>query len=460
MKKYITGQDFTELQTIFSANIRKFKVRQNNMTITYKNDGSEEFCINQEFQFISGLSLPIAMYRVNLLAENNKQTLLYDTICVNKNEYKVKVEGQTARYRYPMDDNITDYFPFLSEGHETELFDLNYFFFNVYDEKDGTKWGPEKTIKEVKLNYILGRACVQFDSNSYPSTYWRGTYYFLDSNGKEVGEYYNGAFLLDSYLVNNIETEEEVYQKLNDEFIKNVDRTEILHECIVTPEIYKFNYLTGSYNDAWEVYKNGYRYTEDITYLTLFNTDSEEFNKIVDKTNNYNSLLTEKYQFGLVYGNSQGYPVELKEEKSIGAFGITSYEKKTDFYMLALSGVVEITYEEKGTIYKVSVSENQIDNSQANIPQIPEDDPWESTPGDPKPVDDDDNFWAWLLKIFRFFTQDIPNWFDKNKTAIIGALIAAGIIVACIFLWRFISPIITIAATKKAVEDAVKKKEE
>ena len=458
LKKYIDGQDFTELQTIFKANIKKFKVTKNNKTTTYTNDGSEDFCKNQEFQFIIGLSLPVAMYELNPLSANNDTGLLHDVMCVNKNENTVKVEGETACYRYATDNDIIDYFPFFKNEYSTDFIDLNYFFFNVFDDNDGSKWGKEKTIKEVKLNYILADAQVNYDSY-HSQEAWMGTYYFIDSNGEQVRKYYGESYIVDGYGVYRIATEEEVYKLLNDEFIKNVDREELFHECIVTPEVYSFNYLSGSYNDAWEVYKNGYYYTEDVTYLTLFNTDSDEFNLIVDKTNNYDKSLLGKYQFGLIYGNYEGYPVHVYEDEHL-SFPMTWHEKEVSYYMTAVSGLTEITYEEKGAIYKVSVTENQIDNSQANIPQNPEDDPWESTPGDNKPLDDDDNnFWAWLLKIIRFFTEDIPNWFKENKTAIIGFGIAVVVIIAAIFLWRLLSPIITAVATKKAIDEATKKKE-
>ena len=465
LKKYIDGQDFTELQTIFKANIKKFKVTKNNKTTTYTNDGSEDFCKNQEFQFIIGLSLPVAMYELNPLSANNDTGLLHDVMCVNKNENTVKVEGETACYRYAIDNDITAYFPWLVEGHNTKLIDLNYFFFNVFE--DGSEWGEEKNIKEVKLNYILGYAFVQIGDRTainFDKT-WDCGFYFLDSKGMPIGTEYDGTIIPDWYASprDGFSSENEAVSYMSEEFITHINRTELFHESIVVPETYTFNYLTGSYNDAWEVYKKGYYNTEDTTYLTLFNTESEEFKKIASKTNNYNSKLTEKYQFGLIYGDPQGYPVNIveKEELSGQLGGIGMYhEKTTTFYMSAISSLTEITYEEKGTIYKVSVTENQIDNSQANIPQNPEDDPWESIPGDPKPVDDDDNFWAWLLKIIRFFTEDIPNWFKKNKTAIVGFGIAVVVIIAAIFLWRLLSPIITAVVTKKAVEQASKKKEE
>ena len=152
LKDYNKIADSTELQTIFDVKINKYEYYSNvlNSSFTVKNDGSEYWYASQNFQFVTAKINHLATYGMRALTESN--VFERTAACVGTNTSRVKVVGETTKVRYKTDDLGQDYKPFISYSYETEYTDVYYFLFDVFE--NDTKWGTEKYITEVVLDYI------------------------------------------------------------------------------------------------------------------------------------------------------------------------------------------------------------------------------------------------------------------------------------------------------------------
>ena len=450
-KDYSTA-DTSEIQTIFDAKITRF----GKYGFT-ENDGSEYYYKNQEFQLILNKKNTLEASPLMRLA-STQQEVSHTAACVGTNVDTVSVVGETVRYTY-MTDKITD-FKFIDNTYDKDYVDIYYLFFNVFDDKDGNKWGKEKTITEVKLNYIEGQL--------YYHTYLE---YTTDGINKDTHDYSLSVLESNGSIYKTYEKkislgwdsqqQRDFYDSITTNFLENIDNESLFQKDTIKPETYEVKYVVDSLANSWAALWDSWLDRRAATYMTLFNTDSEEFKEICSSSDDYNSELLEKYQFGLVYGNKNGYVYESNNRQWLG-FAIAYNESSYTRTLAAVAGVTEITYEENGEIHKVTVSENEIDNSNINnsLNQNQDDDIWKDEETDPLPPKNQSGIWGFIQKIIYFFKYTLPKWWKENQTAIIGALIAAGVVVAIVFLVRFLKPIFAVIAAKKAVEDANEKKEE
>ena len=395
-----------------------------------------------------------------LLSNTNDESLFHTSACLETRENTIKVVGETVKYAYKTDD-VWD-FKFITNVRDVSTVEIYYLFFNVLEE-DGIKWGVEKYIKEVKLNYIKANLTKRnYYVTSTDQTYNNDYFYDLEIL-KPNGEVYKThsdslkyVSLYDTTKVPNF------YKQMTDTFTSYVNNSELYHTQTVKPTKIELKYLENSIHNDWVALTAGFYERRKVEYLTLFNTDSEEFKSICETSSDYNSRLLNEYQFGLVLGDQNGYPAETKENQWIDVFLKAYSETTKTSTLVACAGVTEITYLENGNVYKVSVSEHSIDNSKIDIPVNSgdqNDDIWRDDETDSKPKDPDNWFWKLIQNILNFFKYTLPNWWEENKTAIFGVLIVAGVVIVGIFAWKLLSPIITAAAIKKQTEKSTKKEE-
>ena len=420
---YASRVNLTEVNTIFNTRVKQFNIKDTvwNTTEVYNRENSAiKFYEGQEFQFVSQRSNPLAEAGIMMLTATEP---VYErtTACVAINENTVTVKGEAVRYRYRMHNDID--LDFLSFKKDTEFIDLYYLFFNVFENFDNSKWGTEKYITEVNLNYILGECK---DSNFYvtigiPILSYEREISLLNSSGEIVDTIFHEG-----------NDENKVIFESTRTFVEQVDRKELWINQTVTPETITFEYMDESINNAWVAFTTGVFDSLKTTYLTLFNTDSEEFKNIMNQAEEYDSYYLNNYQFGLVFGDKNGYSVTATRNIYPG------HTKDTvTSYLAAVVGLTDITYKENGEIFKVTVSESRIDNSGVAFPQKPSDDPFKEEAGDGIEKKDD-GFWGWIQDIIDFFTKELPEWWAQYGVIVIGAAITLAVVVIAIVIGRAI----------------------
>ena len=434
-----------EVNTIFdlkiSSFIQKKGIYSNELV---ENDGGDKWYKNQNMQFIYCKQNPLASDGIMLMT-NTEPTYEHTILCVATNDRLAKVEGEVLSYRYLRDD-AHNYIPFINYDYETEYFDVFYLFFNVFENDE--KWGSEKHINELRLNYILANLFIESKVEVEIPGYRADATYnlkFLDSNG-------NVALTSSEHFNEHISNLNEEFVDLNckytQKFLNEISNDKLFIQDVIKPDTVKLNYLADSSYNKWVAFTGGDFDTRDVTYSTLFNTKSSDINKFIDSSNSETSAILNKYQFGAVVGNKKGYPVFENAEANL--FGASMIMTRT---LVAVAGVIDVEITENGEKHRVVISENIIDNSKVTEPGHQDEDPWIDVPGTPKPKDPEN----WLDKLIKFFTETLPKWWSENKTAVFGILITAGIVVAGIFIWKLLSPLITASAVKKAIKDEKKK---
>ena len=437
-KKYSGDKNLTEVHTVFNATVQKYRYYDTvwkNYEIIERDKAAVNMYDSQEFQFIHAKSNPLAEQGIMMLSNTTPIYELF-TACVARNKGTVSVAGKTVKYRYLMDDDPQ--LIFFNPVGKTKWVDVYYFFFNVFDDLDNSKWGKEKYITKVNLNYVLAEASYRReDLTSLPSLNYVGSgirnyhsFAFLDSSGNYI---YNETGKKELFNITNYNaTEEEIYQEATNQLITNLHRTELYHKQTITPEYVTFDYITNSILNSWTAYLDFFLQTEKTTYMTLFNTSSQEFKNIQEQSPNMSTDLATRYQFGLVYGDRNGYPVYRETWSELDVFSNTWSINEYCYYMLDIANVIDINYEENGVTYMVSVSETEIDHSNSNIPQQPADDPFQSEEQGPKA--DDGSIWEWLQKVFEFFTVELPKWWEENGAIVIGAIIFIVVVIVVIII--------------------------
>ena len=454
LKEVGGNPNINEVITVFDANISCFYCSKGYI---FNNENvANNFYINQQFQFVNCKQNPLAEAGIMLMT-NTEPTYEHISACVATNTNTVSVEGETVKYRYTMDQakNIE----FLKGIDYFDGVDVHYLFFNVIDNQTNIKWGIEKYITQVRLNYaeaILTQD-VKCNVNLFGNDDWTYSYRldYVNSSGKIVKNDSNSfVFTFDTSDSETAEKcDKQVFDEIIFKFLNNINDKELYKEDVITPDEVTFEYIANSKHNTWVLYTAGLYDTRKVTYKTLFNTKSEEFLQILDESSELSDELINKYQFGLVFGNKQGY--QVTKNSNFVDWTSTSSVVST---LAGVIGVIDIEYKENGEAHRVTVSENTIDNSNVTKPNNQDEDPWVDIPGTPRPKKETGNwFWDFIQKIINFFAITLPNWWNENQTALIGILITAGIVVVGIFLWRLLSPAITAAKVKKAVQDEKKK---
>ena len=367
----------------------------------------------QEFQFISECS------RSNARSAEQTNT----SICVGYDVNTVSVDGKAVKLRYKTGD-ILD-FSFISSSRDFEYTDIFYCFFNVTDDISGEKWGPEKYITEVNINY----SCARLTYNGHEG---------LVNSDEITIDYFNG----DGYCYRSEYFDNAAYYDPTS--YDYLDSTELeLIQQKITPEKLSLNFLESSAKNTWVAFAGGWYDTQKTEYMTLFNTSSEEFRNILNKSTDYTSDLILNYQFGLVYGDKNGYSAihDVKEN----VLGIV--DSTVVYYHLEVVDFVDITYNENGETYYVQVSSTEIDNSEIDSPIPGEDDLWQDGPGEPEPSPKNENSWWYQLiefinniinKIKEFF-EKIKSFFSSAKSVIIVSVIVVIAIALIITLFKVIN---------------------
>ena len=366
----------------------------------------------QEFQFISECSVT---------AGSAKQT--NTSICVGYDVNTVSVDGKAVKLRYKTGD-ILD-FSFISSSRDFEYTDIFYCFFNVTDDVSGEKWGPEKYITEVNINY----SCARLTYNGHEG---------LVNSDEITIDYFNG----DGYCYRSEYFDNAAYYDPTS--YDYLDSTELeLIQQKITPEKISLNYLESSAKNTWVAFAGGWYDTQKTDYMTLFNTSSQEFRNILDKSTDYTSDLILNYQFGLVYGDKNGYSaIHDVKENVLGVVDSTVV-----YYHLEVVDFVDITYNENGETYYVQVSSTEVDNSEIDSPIPGEDDLWQDEPGEPEPSPKNED--SWWMEIYEFFKNiinkikaffsKISSFFSSAKSIIIVSVIVVIAIALIITLFKVIN---------------------
>ena len=402
----------TEVHTIFNATIDAYEYYSPVMEKKYiiENDGDGGFYTTQNFQFIR-----------NIVDETDRETA-----CVGFNYDTVSVVGETRKYRYKTDILLNEH-KFMSHAHDIEYTDLFYFYFNVYDNDSGDKW-KDKVISKVTLNYVT----VKIEEYHTTYQYWGSTAAVRDWTVKAEILGANGNVIL-SKEMKPATTADFSTTAIKNFISENVYNVKEYSTCVVTPELLKINYLNDSINNSWEGFFSPDYATLDVEYLTLFSTSSSEFIKLMDDSISGNETeLFQEYQYGLIFGDSRGYIYNNSSREWAEIYGPVAESSETYFHN-ELIGLVEIETIENGKTYKYTVTDTEVKNPGLIAPSSPGDDPWQESPGAPKPKDED-GFWAWIRKIIEFFTVTLPQWWEDNYVIIIGVIVVIVAIIATIFL--------------------------
>ena len=424
LNEYNSSSVNTEVQTIFSAKINN-SITSSGTSLVFDDDyvyAAENF----QFIYAKHTNLPEGIMTLSA-TEPAKEHV---TACVGTKTDTVTVTGETRKFRYKTSE--ASGFKFVGHVCETEYTDIFYLFFNVKDDDSGKHWGSEKYITEVSLRYfeasVVLKEYKEFTSSSVRK-YTKGyTVEFYDGTGQKV----------------TTKQEENVASKLSGSTLSDyvtsiIENTKIdskiIQTDIIKPEKLDVVYLENSSHNEWVSYTIGFFKTRKASYLTLFETNSEEFKELYDP-NSTSSDLISKYNFGLVYGDENGYPCSSAQKTEITWAGLVSENTKIDtYYHVEVIDMIDIEYEENGEIHRVTVSEDMIDNSNINKPIDQEDDFWYDEPGPDQPKDDN-GFWKFIQKIINFFAVTIPKWLDDNKDVLLGVVATVGIILGVSWVIR------------------------
>ena len=123
LNEYTTGQEVTELKTIFKANITKFKMKKSTTSII-KNDGGNNFYNEQEFQFLFSKDNSLLVEGVRVLSANPQQNSNHVNICVTQNTNSVSVTGKAVKYRYL--SNLSNKLGFIGYPNKDEEIKFHY----------------------------------------------------------------------------------------------------------------------------------------------------------------------------------------------------------------------------------------------------------------------------------------------------------------------------------------------
>lgn len=381
----------TGKNTIFNINLDKTRY-ENVYPYNGLTDIEQTKLFDQEFQFISECA-------PSMSRATNEQ--INTSLCINYDINTVSVDGRVLKLRYKTSD--IGKFKFISTTRETEYTDIFYYFFNVTDDLTGEKWGSEKYITEVNLQYYEIKIN-KYQKNHYDSLYTNKqkecTVSYINSNGE-------------TYKTEKFLDDEEV------EYLDNSKLKEIYQTQKVTPEKITLEYIKDSNYNNWIAFTGGWYDSYKTTYLTLFSTDSSEAKEYFDSSMTPSSLI---YQFingcnfGLVYGNKNGY--SAVNESAILAYNTTYIETITqEEYIAKLVGIIDITYKENGETYYAKVSSTNIDDSAIENPILGDNDMWKDEPGDPIPHPNNPNPWWWqIYQFFKNLVEKIKTFFTKIGT--------------------------------------------
>lgn len=381
----------------------------------------------QEFQFISE-STPSATRSANEYTNTS--------LCVAYDVNTVSVDGKALRYRYKTDD--VGKLNFISSTRDAEFTDIFYFFFNVTDDDSKIKWGAEKYITEVNLKYFEAQV------KSVEKSYYDGLHKDIQTKTTVDYKKSNGdVYKTDTFI------DEEV------KFLEKDKLKEIYQTQKIVPEKIEFEFIANSNHNTWVAFTTGKYETLKTSYLTLFNTKSPEIQQYLDTSSEEAQTLTNDYNFGLVYGNKDGY--SASKERTTFSSGMTFMEEITEeLYYVELVEIVDIKYNENGATYRVEVSSTNVDNSEVMNPRPPEDDLWPDEPGEPRPKNPEKKPWwerlvEWFLsvieKIKNFFLK-LKSFFSSSKSIIIFVAITLGAIILIISLFKFINFVNTARVAK------------
>ena len=388
----------------------------------------------QEFQFISecGPSQSRSIDQTNT------------SLCVSHDVNTVSVDGKTLKLRYKTSD-VYD-FKFIKQAHETEFTDIFYFLFNVTDDTTGEQWSSEKQITEVNLKYF-----------EYSIKY----YEYKEFNTSSTIKYEKNNRIeykkTDGSVYKTVEIPDpEMNKPYELPLLDKSELTAIYKTQKVTPEKITLNYLEDSDYNKWVAFAGGHYNSLVTTYLTLFNTKSDEAKEYLNASSEFNQSLINGYNFGLVYGNYNGYAGIYENTSEAGLFKVTTkYINETSYAELV--GLIDITYKENGETYYVTVSSTKVDNSGLDNPIPGDDDFWQDEPGEPIPhPKNPDSWWEKIVKFFKDIFEKIKGFFSKIKTffsstksVIIFITIVLIIVVALVTMFRFINFVNTAHVAKE-----------
>ena len=413
----------SELQTVFNARITEYEY-YNTMYGSHvvKNDSSSLYYRNQNFQFITAKNnvLEATGYSTRNVSNNIYERI---TLCVGSDKDYVKVDGTLKKYRYLTEDIDGD-FNFVNYKLDATYTDIYYLFFNVFN--GDTQLDGNIVLTQITVDYIIGNLSLS-EHYRLMGEYTHKVDYsinFVDETGKVIET-------VNDTDIEEYKTPEKYYEEFEILMSDRLDNKNLYHRQVITPKEMKINYLENSSHNVWVAFTDGDYHTRDATYLTLFNTSSDGFKKIVDYSDSETSSLINNYDFGAVVGNPNGYAYSNTSSKTILG------EEKVQLYetFLNVVGLVDIEFDSDGNHYRIVVNENVIDNSGAFEPAPDDKDPVIDIPAPDVPKDDTpDSLLEILLWLIEFFTVTLPEWIDNNKEVVIGVIVVIVAIIVTIFL--------------------------
>lgn len=419
----------TGKNTIFNINLDKTRY-SNVYPYNGLTDIEPKKLYDQEFQFVSECT-----------SSKTRSTSepINTSLCVNYDINTVSVDGKAVKLRYKTSD--VGNFKFISRAHDSEFTDIFYFFFNVTEDDTGVKWGSEKYITEVTLQYY--EYYIKYYEYKKISS---GSVLEWEVDNKVVYKNPDGSI----YKITHFDHNEEP------SLLDSSKLTEIYQTQKVTPEKITLQYIKDSDYNNWVAFAGGYYDSLKTTYLTLFNTNSSEAKEYLNASSEFNQSLIEGYNFGLVYGDKNGYSSRNEHNQSTNFLTATNVYNKKDCYA-ELVGFVDITYKENGETYYAKVSSTNVDNSDIRNPILGDNDMWQDEEGDPIPHPNNPNPWWWkIYQFFKNFVEKIKTFFSKikiflssAKPIIIVAIIILLLIVLVPLFLKFINFVNTARLTRE-----------
>ena len=418
------------VKTTFTAKIKSFKPEEHSVSI--------DNLLKQDFQFFRG-PVEEEVATLSVASETEAEECTY---CMGYDTRNVLVDGFTVRYRFRTPSVPTIIPAFLIPGggsnfvcQDTEYTDYFFFYFNVTDEETGIKWDDTKAITSIDVKYSIALVDIKYDSTRY--AWYTKKNYDVNINYKTpMGRSINTA----SY---SIEDGDLDYRYLSEEQI--LKRPELLHKKTIVPNVIEYQYPRSTF---WNILKTTFgsdNLTTAKTELpTLFKTSDYDMKEFLKNAISSDGDST-GYQYGLMYGNYNGYP----SISSYDAFDSLLYGNSggnNTFYTVMLHDTANIQYVENGVKHLAKVNKTTVDNSLVE-------DPGDSiTPDDPNypfPVEKEKEWYEKIWEaIVKFFKVTLPNFFKKFKKVFIGILITAAVIFAIVIIIKVANFINTARAAR------------
>lgn len=450
IKKYTFGSKLNNYllndstsQTVGKKTIIDVDLSKTGYLVDYPYNGRQDVyptkLFNQEFQFISEIGKEYD--DLTGLVKNKRSSdnsVKHVSSCVSYDKNTVSVSGKALRFRYNKEQ--VKKLKFAGVGSDCEYTDFFFLFFNVEDDLTGTTWDNSKHITQVNLNYYVANVSLSFSKQqtingllSRELTTAKVNY--IDSNGE-------------TYITDSFDTADFQY--------RDVSKLKLINQIITSETItHKYpNDCTANEITSW--FGHQYFYNQ-VEFKTLFSTDDASFTDGISADTNFDKNLLNQYNFGLVYGNANGYAAS--SDISLSAYGIPlanilpglsipifTNVSASEFYShVVIDNIIDIEYEEDGQRYIAVVSQTNIDSSEIDKPI----DGGTVMPGEPiGPLDENGNT-PWWQKIYDFFVNiinkikaffsKIGTFFSSAKSVIIVSVIVVIAIALIITLFKVIN---------------------